>query len=150
MKFLHKNIFTRFSTPRAIISDEGSHFDCKLVANALHQYGAKHKISMAYHPQINGQVEISNREIRKIPDKMVNPTRKDWSSRLDENLWAYHTTFKTPLGMSPFKLVYGKPCHLPVELEYKTFWAIKKLNMDWVASRHKRLLEQNEMEEFRA
>ncbi|XP_012481033.1 uncharacterized protein LOC105795927 [Gossypium raimondii] len=81
---------------------------------------------------------------------MVNPIRKDWSSRLDEALLAYHMPFKTPLGMSPFKLVYGKPCLLPVELEYKTFWDIKKLNMNLIVTGHKRLLQLNEMEEFQA
>ncbi|XP_016740212.1 uncharacterized protein K02A2.6-like [Gossypium hirsutum] len=75
MKFLHKNIFTRFSTPRVIISDEGSHFDCKLVANALYRYGVKHKIAMTYHPPKNGQVEVFNKEIKKMLEKVVNPTR---------------------------------------------------------------------------
>ncbi|KAA3483615.1 KRAB-A domain-containing protein 2-like [Gossypium australe] len=85
------------------------------------RYRVKHKISTTYHPQKNGKAEVSNREIKQILEKVVNPTRKDWSSRLDEALWAYCTTFKTPSGMSPFKLVYRKPCHLPVELEYNAF-----------------------------
>ncbi|KAA3473848.1 Pro-Pol polyprotein [Gossypium australe] len=86
MKFLHKNISTRFGTPCTLISDEGSHFDCKFVASALHRYGVKHKIATTYHPQKNDQVEVSNREIKQILEKVVNPTRKDWSSRLDEAL----------------------------------------------------------------
>ena len=60
LKFLHKNIFTRFGTPRAIISDEGTHFCNKLFDNLLSKYGVKHKIALAYHPQTNGQAKISN------------------------------------------------------------------------------------------
>ncbi|XP_016676377.1 uncharacterized protein [Gossypium hirsutum] len=114
------------------------------------RYGVKHKIATTYHPQTNGQVEVSNREIKQILEKVVNPTHKDWSSKLDEALWAYETAFNTPLGMSPFKLVNGKPCHLPIELEHKTYWAIKKLNMDWSVAGTNYLLELSEMEEFRA
>ncbi|KAL4283519.1 hypothetical protein GQ457_16G018000 [Hibiscus cannabinus] len=81
-RFIKKNIFTRFGTPRVIISDEGRHFDNRSIAAALRKLGINHKLSTAYHPQTNGQVKVSNREIKSILEKVVNPNRKDWSSDL--------------------------------------------------------------------
>ncbi|KAJ0510885.1 putative nucleotidyltransferase, Ribonuclease H [Helianthus annuus] len=106
--FVQTNIISRFGIPRVIISDGGSHFKNFNFGKLLKRYGVDHRIATPYHPQTSGQVEVSNRQIKEILQKTVRPDRKDWSTKLNDALWAYRTAHRTPIGTTPYRLVYGR------------------------------------------
>nr|GEU41689.1 reverse transcriptase domain-containing protein [Tanacetum cinerariifolium] len=110
-------------TPRAIRSDRGTHFCNDKFSKVMSKYGVTHRLSTTYHPQTNGQVDVSNRCLKRILERTVGENRASWSEKLEDALWAFRIAYKTPIGCTPYKLVYGKSFHLPIELEHKAYWA---------------------------
>ena len=86
VQFLRSHIFSRFGTPRALITDNGTHFFNKVIDKVLQEYGVRHRTSLAYHTQSNGQAKVSNLEIKSILEKTVNSSRKDWSKEIEDAL----------------------------------------------------------------
>ncbi|GJR65816.1 reverse transcriptase domain-containing protein [Tanacetum coccineum] len=105
--------------PKALISDRGIHFCNKIMEKTMKRYGVNHRFSTSYHPQTSGEVENTNRALKRILEKTVKDNPAIWSRKLDEALWAFRTAYKTPTGTTPYKLVYGKNCHLPFETKHR-------------------------------
>nr|GEZ86868.1 reverse transcriptase domain-containing protein [Tanacetum cinerariifolium] len=118
-----KSLFSRFGTPKAIISDRGTHFCNDQFARVMSKYGVTHRLSTAYHPQTSGQVEVTNRGLKRILKRTVGENHALW--------------------------IYGKACHLPLELEHKAFWAFKHVNFDLKTTGDHRKLQLNELSELR-
>nr|GFB06615.1 reverse transcriptase domain-containing protein [Tanacetum cinerariifolium] len=97
----------------------------------------------------SGQVEVSNRGLKRILDRAVGENRASWSDKLDDALWEFRTAYKTPIGCTPYKLVYEKACHLPVELEHKAYWALKHANFDLKTAGDHRKVQINELNKLR-
>nr|GFA32597.1 reverse transcriptase domain-containing protein [Tanacetum cinerariifolium] len=146
-KFL-KSLFARFGSPRAIISDHGTHFCNDQFTKVMLKYGVTRRLSTAYHPQTSGQVEVSDRGLKRILERTIGENQASWSDKLDDALWAFRTAYKTPIGCTPYKLVYGKACHLPIELEHKAYWALKQENFDLTVVGDHRKIHLNELNEI--
>ncbi|GJR70042.1 reverse transcriptase domain-containing protein [Tanacetum coccineum] len=109
-----KKLFSHFKMPKALISDRGTHFCNKIMEKTMKRYGVTHRFSTSYHPQTSGQVENTNRALKRILEKTVKDNPTIWSRKLDDALWAFRTAYKTPIGTTPYKLVYGLSQTLPL------------------------------------
>nr|GEV50534.1 reverse transcriptase domain-containing protein [Tanacetum cinerariifolium] len=147
-KFL-KSLFSRFGSPRAIISDRGTHFCNDQFVKVMLKYGVTHRLSTVYQPQTSGQVEVLNRGLKRILERTIGENRASWSDKLDDALWAFRTAYKTPIGCTPYKLVYGKACHFLIELEHKAYWALKQANFDLAMVGDHWKVQLNELNELR-
>nr|GEZ04108.1 reverse transcriptase domain-containing protein [Tanacetum cinerariifolium] len=136
---------------KAIISDRGTHFCNDKFSRVMAKYEVTHHLSISYHPQTSGQVEVTNRGLKRILERTVGENRASWSDKLEDALWAFRTAFKTSVGCTctPYRLVYGKACHLPLELEHKAYWALKHANFDLKTADDHQKLQLNELNELR-
>nr|GFB11394.1 reverse transcriptase domain-containing protein [Tanacetum cinerariifolium] len=100
-------------------------------------------------PQTSGQVEVSNHGLKRILERTVGENHASWSDKLDDALWAFRTAYKIPIGCTPYKLVYGKACHIPIELEHKAYWALKHANFELQTAGDHRKVQLNELNELR-
>nr|GEY21214.1 reverse transcriptase domain-containing protein [Tanacetum cinerariifolium] len=141
--------YTTMKKEMLAVVDRGTHFCNDQFAKVMLKFGVTHRLATSYHPQTSGQVEVSNRGLKRILERRVGENRASWSDKLDDALWAFRTAYKTPIGCTSYKLVYGKACHLPIELEHKAYWALKHANFDLqTASDHKKV-QLNELNEPR-
>nr|GEY23942.1 reverse transcriptase domain-containing protein [Tanacetum cinerariifolium] len=138
-----------FGTPKAIISDRGTHFCNDQFSRVMVKYGVTHRLSTAYHPQTSGQVEVTNCRLKRILERTVGENRASWSDNLEDALCTFQTAFKTLIGCTPYRIVYGKAYHLPLELEHKAYWALKHANFDLKIAGDHRKIQLNELNELR-
>ncbi|GJY73616.1 reverse transcriptase domain-containing protein [Tanacetum coccineum] len=144
-----QKLFCHFRMPKALISDRGTHFCNKIMEKTMKRYEVNHHFSTSYHSQTSGQVENTNRALKRILEKTVKDNPTIWSRKIDDTLWAFRTTYKTPIGTTPYKLIYGKYCHLPFEIEHRTYWAFKNCNLDLIAACEKRMFQLHKLDELR-
>nr|GFA92823.1 reverse transcriptase domain-containing protein [Tanacetum cinerariifolium] len=115
----------------------------------MQNFGVTHRLATPYHPQTSGQVKVSNRSLKRILERTVGENRASWSDKHDDALWAFRTAYKTPIECTTYKLVYGKACHLPIEIEHKAYWDLKHANFDLQTAGDHRNVQLNELNELR-
>nr|GEY90018.1 reverse transcriptase domain-containing protein [Tanacetum cinerariifolium] len=118
-------------------------------AKVMSKYGVTHRLATAYHLQTSGQVEVLNRGLTRILERTVGENCAAWSEKLEDAFWAFRTAYKTPIRCTPYKLVYGKSCHLPTELEHKAYWALKHVKFELKTAGDHQKLQLNELNGLR-
>jgi len=149
VEFIYEDIFTFLIVPRKIVTDQGTQFTSKLMKELTKKYGIKHCKSSPYQPQVNGQVESTNKVLEAILTKIVQLHHWDWADRLPEALWAYRTTWRNTTGHTPYELVYGKQVLLPIEFQVRTFRIATELGLNSDEAQKQRALQLNELDEIR-
>ncbi|XP_059070597.1 uncharacterized protein LOC131860231 [Cryptomeria japonica] len=142
-------IFTHFGVPREITTNQGPQFTSKLIAALVKEYEIHHWKSTPYHPQANGQVEVTNRELENILTKTVALHKRDWAIWLLEAVWAYRTTLKTTTGLTPYEMVYGKKVVLPIEFEIKTLCTALQVGLSLSDAQWAHLSQLHSLDELR-
>nr|GEV86613.1 hypothetical protein [Tanacetum cinerariifolium] len=141
--------FANFHAGNFIVKGMSSKQKKKFFKDVMSKYGVTHRLATAYHPQTSGQVEVSNHGLKGILERTVGENRASWSKKLKDALWAFRTAYKTPIGYTPYKLVYEKSCHLSIELKHKAYWALKHVNFDLKTTGDHRKLQLIELNELR-
>nr|GEU80638.1 reverse transcriptase domain-containing protein [Tanacetum cinerariifolium] len=114
-------------------------------AKVMQKFDVTHHLVTPYHPKTSGQVEESNRGLKPILERTIGEHRASWLDKLDDALWAFRTAYKTPIRCTQYKLVYGKACHLSIELKHKAYWALKHANFDLQTAGDHRKVQLNEL-----
>ncbi|GJV07743.1 reverse transcriptase domain-containing protein [Tanacetum coccineum] len=119
-KLVWEHIVCRFKRPQAIISDNGKQFVEGTFSVFYKKLGMIQASTFVYHPQENGQVEVTNREIIKGMERRLGKAHQAWIDELPQVLWAHRTTPKSSNGKTPFSLVYGSKAVIPIEIRIET------------------------------
>ena len=146
---MRENIFYKFGYPIELVTEQGSQFTSNLIEDLLTHHKINHKTSTPYHPQANGQVEVTNRALEGILTKVVSSIRKDWVDILFEATWAYNTTWKITTSFTPDEMVYRKKALLSIEFEFNTLRMVAQLDLDLIHAQKEILLQLNGLDEYR-
>ena len=138
-----KEFFTCYGIPKELVTKKGAQFNSNPISTLMKQFNIRYQKSNPYHPQANGLAEVTNCEIENILTKIVHLHCRDWTSRLQEVVWAYRTTWKTTAGFTPFELLYGKVAMLPIEFEHKTLKRTLDFDIEIPKAKREHLLQLN-------